>query len=89
MFGPDHVYEGLVYVPLAVKLTLDPTQVFIVLLTVGDGGKAIPVTLVVVGLKLHPAKLTDKVYKPVSPIARFAFTVFCRFEVKPFGPVHE
>ena len=77
------------YVPLAVKLTLDPIQVFIVLLTVGDCGNAIPVTLVVVGLKLHPAKLTDKVYKPVSLIAKFALIVFCRFEVKPFGPVHE
>jgi hypothetical protein len=49
--GPVQEYIGLVYVPLADKLIVFPKQTLMLFPTVGFGGKALPDTLVVDGLK--------------------------------------
>ena len=87
VLGPVHAYVAPATV-LAVRVSVEPAHIGLLLLTVGVVGIGLTVTLVVPALLVQPLTVTVTEYVPDARVVAAAIEGSCIAEEKVFGPVH-
>jgi hypothetical protein len=87
-FGPVHEYVTLFWRGVLSEI-VPPAQTGPLLLAVGAAGIGLTATRVSPGNDVQPLTVMVTEYVPVSAVVELGRVGFCRFDVKPFGPVHE
>jgi len=87
LLGPVHEYVAPATV-LAVKLSVEPSQIGLLLLAVGAVGIGLTVTAVVPAALVQPLTVTVTEYVPLAAVVAPEIEGFWVDEEKVFGPVH-
>ena len=91
MIAEPFRYHWLPLAVLDVSVTLPPSQKVVAPpgVIVGVAGVGLTVTVVVPAVEVQPFTVAVTEYVPDIVVVALAMVGFCRFEVKPFGPVQE
>ena len=87
-FGPVHEYVAPTIL-LAVRFSVLPAQIGLLLDAVGAAGIPFTVTRTVPAMPVQPATVAVTEYVPLAAVVAPAMLGFCVEDVKLFGPVHE
>lgn len=85
-FGPVHAYVAPADGVLALKLSVPPVHIGVLLPAVGATGVGLTVTVTVPAAEVHPLNVAVTLYSPLAATDAFGIVGFCTLLLKPFGP---